>query len=657
METRSTCRYCGVGCGVVIEHDGGAHHRRARRSRPSGQLRPALHQGRDAAPDRGAAALAARARASASCARDARGAAQRVDWDAALDHAADRFAACIREHGPDSVAFYVSGQLLTEDYYVFNKLAKGLDRHQQHRHQLAAVHVERGGGLQGRRSAPTRRPRATRTSTTPTASSSPARTRRGRIRSCSAASRRRRRAIPTLKHHRRRSAPHRRPRERADLHLAIEPGTDVALFHGMLHVHAVGRAGRPRVTSPRTPTGFDALKRDRARVHAARWSPRSAASPRPTSSPPRAGSAKRAPRCRSTARASTSRRRGTAKNAALINLHLATGQIGKPGAGPFSLTGQPNAMGGREVGGMANLLLGASRPRQSRRIAPRSRALWGVDARAGAARARPRSSCSTRSPRATVKMVWIACTNPAQSLPDQATRARGARARGARRAAGGLRRHRDRARSPTCCCPRRRGARRTARSPTPSGASRACARPCRRPARRAPTGRSPPISRGGSRRGCGRRSADAVPVCDAPPRCFAEHVATHARPRSRHHRAVATRCSKRDGPQQWPFREGDAAGRDAALRRRRVRDARRPRALRRRRRTRRSAERVDARYPFRLNTGRLRDQWHGMSRTGTVAQLFAHAPEPRAGDATRPTWRGAACATAISCASNRGAAR
>lgn len=51
---------------------------------------------------------------------------QRVDWDAALDHAAVRFAPAIREHGPDSIAFYVSGQFLTEDYYVFNKLAKGL---------------------------------------------------------------------------------------------------------------------------------------------------------------------------------------------------------------------------------------------------------------------------------------------------------------------------------------------------------------------------------------------------------------------------------------------------------------------------------------------------------------------------------------------------
>ncbi len=64
---------------------------------------------------------------------------------------------------------------------------------------------------------------------------------------------------------------------------------------------------------------------------------------------------------------------------ALINLHLATGQIGKPGAGPFSLTGQPNAMGGREVGALANLLPG------HRNLAdPADRAqlarLWGIDA-------------------------------------------------------------------------------------------------------------------------------------------------------------------------------------------------------------------------------------------------------------------------------------
>ena len=91
---------------------------------------------------------------------------------------------------------------------------------------------------------------------------------------------------------------------------------------------------------------------------------------------------------------------GTAKNAALINLHLATGQIGRPGAGPFSLTGQPNAMGGREVGGMATLMSGhrdlanAAAPRGSGGAVGRRR-------RARQSRARRRWKCSPRSPPAT----------------------------------------------------------------------------------------------------------------------------------------------------------------------------------------------------------------------------------------------------------------
>ena len=80
----------------------------------------------------------------------------RVDWNEALDHAAERFAQVIRAHGPDAVGFYISGQLLTEDYYVFNKLAKGLPGHQQRGHQLAPVHEQRAVRLQddaGRRRA------------------------------------------------------------------------------------------------------------------------------------------------------------------------------------------------------------------------------------------------------------------------------------------------------------------------------------------------------------------------------------------------------------------------------------------------------------------------------------------------------------------------
>ena len=112
-------------------------------------------------------------------------------------------------------------------------------------------------------------------------------------------------------------------------------------------------------------------------------------------------------------------RNGTAKNAALINLHLATAQLGKPGAGPLSLTGQPNAMGGREVGGMANLLSAhrdLANPQHRAEVA----ALWGVPdvpAQPGLTAVELFEAAADGQ----IKALWIACTNPAQSMPDQKT--------------------------------------------------------------------------------------------------------------------------------------------------------------------------------------------------------------------------------------------
>ena len=121
-EVKSTCCYCGVGCGMLIETDNGtisgvrgdpAHPANRGRLCTKGAT---LHLTADSSyrlqfPEK----------------REHRGAnRQRISWDAALDEAATRFAETIRAHGPDSVAFYISGQLMTEDYYVFNKLAKGL---------------------------------------------------------------------------------------------------------------------------------------------------------------------------------------------------------------------------------------------------------------------------------------------------------------------------------------------------------------------------------------------------------------------------------------------------------------------------------------------------------------------------------------------------
>jgi len=121
-ELKSTCCYCGVGCGVLIATDG------ARITGVRGDPDPPANFGRLCT--KGATlhlTLEPAARAAYPELRTGRAVErERVSWDRALDHVADRFAAIIREHGPDSVAFYISGQLLTEDYYVLNKLAKGL---------------------------------------------------------------------------------------------------------------------------------------------------------------------------------------------------------------------------------------------------------------------------------------------------------------------------------------------------------------------------------------------------------------------------------------------------------------------------------------------------------------------------------------------------
>ena len=123
--TRSTCCYCGVGCGVLIEAEHGRitgiagdpdHPANFGRLCTKGRTLPLTAAGT------GGRALRPEMRLARNAPREA------TDWDSALDHVASRFAQIIERDGPDAVAFYISGQLLTEDYYVFNKLAKGLVR-------------------------------------------------------------------------------------------------------------------------------------------------------------------------------------------------------------------------------------------------------------------------------------------------------------------------------------------------------------------------------------------------------------------------------------------------------------------------------------------------------------------------------------------------
>jgi assimilatory nitrate reductase catalytic subunit len=615
-ETRSTCPYCGVGCGVIIEHD--AERITGVRGDPEhpanfGQL---CTKGRTLHLTATPAALAARAQYP--LVRAGKGEPRlRQTWDETLDHVADRFAACIREHGPDSVAFYISGQLLTEDYYVFNKLAKGL---------IGTNNVDTNSRLcmssavagyketLGADAPPACYEDIDHANCLFIAGSNAAWAHPILFRRIEAA----KIARPELK------VIVVDPRKTAtaafaDLHLAIEPGTDVALFHGMLHILLWDEKIDRTFVAAHT-RGFDALKaivreytprftaelcgiEESALLDAARWFAQG-----PTLSLYCQG-----------LNQSTS---GTAKNAALINLHLATGQIGKPGAGPFSLTGQPNAMGGREVGGLANQLCAhrdLADPADRAEVA----ALWGVDsvpAEPGLTAVELFDALAA----GTVKMVWIACTNPAQSMPDQAT----VRAGLARAELVVL----QEAYATTETTP-------FADVVLPAatwGEKEGTVTNSERRISRVRAAISPP----------GEARSDWVIAVDfarcleakvrparptlfpytSPAEIFAEHVAT-TRGRDLDITGLSHARLDARGPTQWPCREGDSVGR-ARLYTDGVFPTPDGRAMFAAVKYRPVAEKVDARYPFRLTTGRTRDQWHGMTRTGTVATLFAHAPEP-----------------------------
>ncbi|MBV8125037.1 MAG: molybdopterin-dependent oxidoreductase, partial [Paucibacter sp.] len=418
-QTRSTCPYCGVGCGVIIEaeslEDGGRQivDVRGDPQHPAnfGKLctkGSTLHLTAGAHVTR-------QTRLLQPLQRLQRGAApQAISWDAALDLAADRLADVHQRHGADAIGVYVSGQLLTEDYYVFNKLVKGL---------LGSNHIDTNSRLC--MSSAVAAYKATLGSDAPPCSyedlalaetvfitgSNMAWAHPILFRRLEEA----RRANPAQKWivvdpRRTETA------EMADLHLQILPGSDVALCHGLLHLMLWEGWVRPDYIEAHT-RGFEALKR-RVREF----------TPQVTQRLTGIGEADllTAARRFATSAATLSlycqglnqSAAGTDKNAALINLHLACAQIGKPGAGPFSLTGQPNAMGGREVGGLANLL---SAHRDLKNAAHRAEvaALWGVPevpSKPGLTAVEMFQAAADGQ----LKALWIACTNPAQSLPDQA---------------------------------------------------------------------------------------------------------------------------------------------------------------------------------------------------------------------------------------------
>ena len=602
----TTCCYCGVGCGVIaVSSKNGISSVRGDPAHPANFGRlctkgAALHLSADA----GGRLLYPEVNG------------ERRSWDEALDHAADKFRQIIAAHGPDAVAFYISGQLLTEDYYVFNKLAKGLigtnnvDTNSRLCMSSAVAGYKQSLGADAPPCAYEDIDSADLIliAGSNTAFAHPilyrriedARTRNPDLKLVVVDPR----ATVTAR--------------AADLHLALKPGTDVALFNGMLHVLLKEKLFDASFIKDKTEQ-FEQLK-----ILVDQWTPERAAE---VCELPEEEIV-RAARMFGTAKAALSlycqglnqSASGTWKNCALINLHLATGQIGKPGAGPFSLTGQPNAMGGREVGGMANLLSG-HRDLNNQKDRSEVAALWGVDS----VPAKPGTTAVEMFEaigRGEIKAVWIACTNPAQSMPD-VNAVRRALARAELVVVQEAFRDAETCDYADVLLPAASWAEREG---TVTNSER---RISRVRAAVPPPGEARPdwkIAVDFALRLQAILNKKISFNYKSPEEIFNEHRES-TRGRDLDISGLSYAVLERDGPQQWPYPEGAKSGctrlyTDGVFptpsgRARFVATEFLP-----------PAEDTDAQYPLRLTTGRLRDQWHSMTRTGLVARLFSHSPEP-----------------------------
>jgi assimilatory nitrate reductase catalytic subunit len=404
--TRTTCPYCGVGCGVLATPDGSGG------AAISGDGQHPANFGRLCS--KGSAlgeTLALENRLLHPMIR-CKGVLERVAWSDALDHVAHRLKHIIARDGANAVAFYLSGQMLTEDYYVANKLMKGF---------VGSANVDTNSRLCMASSVAGHR-RAFGADTVPgcyedldeadllVLVGSNAAWCHPVVFQRMLANKQKRGARMVVIDPRRTDTA-----EDAELFLGLRPGTDTALFSGLL-VHLADHGALAADYIEHCTSGFDeALVR-------ARQIAGSVAATALATGLSEADVAAFFQMFRETERVVTlysqgvnQSAQGTDKVNAILNCHLATGRIGKVGASPFSLTGQPNAMGGREVGGLANQLaahMGFSPPDTDRvrRFwkAPRIATHEGLKA----------VQMFEAIGRGEIKALWVIGTNPAVSLPD-----------------------------------------------------------------------------------------------------------------------------------------------------------------------------------------------------------------------------------------------
>ena len=625
-QTRTTCPYCGVGCGVIVERSSDG------RVRVQGDPDHPANFGRLCSKGSALAdTLGPDDRLLYPEWRDREGNVQRVSWDFALDTIANTFARIRAEHGPQAIAFYASGQMLTEDYYVANKLMKGF---------IGSANIDTNSRL-CMASAVAGQVRAFGADLVPTAYTDLEQADLVVLSGSNLAW-----CHPVLFQRLKAAKEQRRslqiividPRRTetcviADQHLPIVPGSDVWLWQGLLsHLAHYGQLD------------FAFLER-----HVDGWADSiafaRAAAPNLSTVAQRCGLSEEAVLRFYRAFAGTAKvvtafsqgvnqsSSGTDKVSAILNAHLATGRIGKPGAGPFSLTGQPNAMGGREVGGMASTLAAHLT------FAPAHRQLlqkfWSAPHLVSAPGLKAVDLFDAIAD-GQIKAVWIMATNPVVSLPN-ADKVRAALRRCDLVIASDFVRHTDTVelahlrlpalawgeKSGTVTNSERRISRQRAFLPAPGEAKPDWWAICE----------------------VGKRLGYAEAFAfQGPHEIFREHAQLTAfenhgeRPLNLAAMAALTE-SEYDTlqPRQWPAVTATdnserlfADGIFATANRRARMQALTPRT---------PANVVSTDFPLALNTGRVRDQWHTMTRTARAAKLNAHQSEPllhvHPGDATR----------------------
>jgi assimilatory nitrate reductase catalytic subunit len=622
ITTHTTCPYCGVGCGVLATPDGKGiaiagdpnHPANFGRlcSKGSALGETLSPDGRLLYPEIGGV---------------------RVEWSAALDAVARGFAETIETYGPDSVALYVSGQLLTEDYYAANKFTKGF---------LGTANIDSNSRL-CMASAVTGHKRAFGEDVVPgtyedleladlivlvgsnTAWCHPVLYQR----ILAARNQRLKAGRPGMRIvvlDPRRTA----TGEGADLHLPLAAGTDVALFTGLLvHLADAGATDLAYVA--------DATNGATAALAAAREQTPDAATTAALCGLDPVAVETFFAWFAATPRVVTMFSQGVNQSSsgadkvnAILNVHLLTGRIGSPGAGPFSVTGQPNAMGGREVGALANTLaahLEWDRPGDVDRL----HQFWDAP---NLARRPGRTAVDLFRAigRGDIRAIWIIATNPAVSLPE---------ADDVRRALGGC----DLVVVSDCVRDSDTVDLAHIRLPAQGwgekdGTVTNSERVISRQRRFLPVaGDAKPdwwiISEVARRMGFSSAFA-----WQSPADIFREHAAlsglSNFGTRIFDISALADLTDagyERMPPTRWPCPTADSrrqlftptskrlfgnGGFPAPNGRARILPTRyRP-----------PAQSTDADFPLVLLTGRIRDQWHTMTRTGKTARLLAHQPEP-----------------------------